>query len=347
MHSCPIIHNPKHYTFCFSFLKYSDKAICTQKVEQIKMQLQIIIKITTNSHKLKSRLFRKTIHFLLTVNLSTNLNSRKITMKLKIPTKSTYFSSNSLSTVDMLRKIIQYLNFVGSYLGCDIFSPDYSPITIRFVLCMVHMNGYFFVIFYNFYMFGDDLARVCFCMVSFAAVIQGGIKFYTFIFHRKNILNLFDRLEKFLTNFNNKRTNEIFEKWLMITSHIVLFATVLFLFTTVLIFVYPIIVYLIIGEPILHFGFELPWIDWKTSLSGYTLNFIYGGMSLCCFLIGLITTVSLIVSFIVIPFGQFELLKVLLEDLNEVAVNNETGELNFAFKSLIATITEMHCELSE
>jgi hypothetical protein len=133
----------------------------------------------------------------------------------------------------------------------------------------------------------------------------------------------------------------------MVMSHIVLFATVLFLFCSALIFIYPIIVYLIIGEPILHFGSELPWINWKTSFTGYALNFVDNGFNIYAFVVSLISAVSLIASLIVIPFGQFELLKVLLEDLNELAVTNKNGKHNSAIRKLIGTITEMHNELFE
>lgn len=169
---------------------------------------------------------------------------------------------------------------------------------------------------------------------------------YTFVFHRKKNIDIVERLEKFLSNFNTKEANETFEKWLMITSHIGLFSTIMFGFCTILIFIYPIIFYFIIGEKILHFGFELPWVDWKT-LPGYALNFAYCGTLSFLYIIGQIAAVVLSIIYVVVAFGQFELLKVLLDDLNKLAVANKKGKNDEKIQKLIITITQMHNELSQ
>lgn len=267
-------------------------------------------------------------------------------MKLKIPTKSTYFSSNSLSTVQMLRKIIKFSNFMAFFVGCDVLTPNFTVMTSRFLLSVVSLIILFFAMFYNILEFGNDLIRFSFCIVALCSAIQGAFKLYTFISHRDNILNIVDRLEKFLTNFNTQRMNEIFEKWLMITSHVGLFITVLFVVCTFMFWVYPIIVYLFAGEKVLHLEIALPWIDWKTT-SGYALNFVYCGSVLFLYVSSQVSTLFWIVTFIVVTFGQFELLKVFLEDLNELAVTNEKGKNDKKIKQLIKTTAQMHDELLE
>lgn len=267
-------------------------------------------------------------------------------MKFKFLTKSTYFSSDSISTVEILKKIKWFANVSAYYIGCDVMGADFTIFTLRFFLCIGNLFASYFLNFYNIYLFRDDLARVFFCMVTLAVSFQGVIKLYTFVFHRNKILSLFNRLEKFLTNCNSKRTNKIFEKWLMIMSHIGFFTTVLFLIGSFCLLIYPIAVYFIIGERILHFGFELPLIDWRTT-TGYTLNFIYCGTLIYMFMFAQIAVWILNTTFIVVAFGQFEVLKVLLEDLNELAVTNDNGKHNEGIKKMIKTITQMHNELSE
>lgn len=267
-------------------------------------------------------------------------------MKLRIPTKLTYFSSNSLSTVQMLRKIVEFSNFIAYFVGCDVLTPNFTVVTIRFFLSVGDMSTIFFVSFYNILEFGDDLVRISFSIITLAGAVQGVIKLYTFVFYRENILNIVDRLEKFLTKFNTQRTNAIFEKWLIITSHIGLVITFLFGFSTFLVLIFPIIFYFITGEKFLHLGIELPWIDWKTTI-GYALNFTYDGSILYLYIFSQIPVVFWTVTFVIVAFGQFELLKVFLKDLNELVVTNEKGKNDEKIKQLIKTISQMHNELSE
>jgi hypothetical protein len=139
------------------------------------------------------------------VNLATNLNSRKIIMKLKIPTKSTYFSSSSLSTVDMLKKIIEFTNLVAGLVGCDIFKLNFSLKTLKFGFWMGHLITYIFFLFHNIYLYRSDLARICFCMVTFAACVQGIAKIYTFVANRDKIMDMIYRLEKFHNEFQHQK----------------------------------------------------------------------------------------------------------------------------------------------
>lgn len=265
-------------------------------------------------------------------------------MKLKIPTKSTYFSSDSLSTKEMLKKIVWFINFVSYFVGCDILEPDFTIFSKRFFVCVANLFASYVLNFINIYWFREDLVRVCFCLVTLLIALQGVIKLYTFVFHRDKILSLLNRLEKIITKFNTERTNNIFEKWLMITSHVGFLATTLFLVGSFFVLIYPIIVYLFTGEKILHFGFELPWVDWKT-LPGYTLNFVYSGSLVYLFIMAQISSWFLNVSFIVIIFGQFELLKVFLEDLDELLLRNEKGKNDIEIKKLIKTVTQLHNKL--
>lgn len=267
-------------------------------------------------------------------------------VKFRVPTKSSYFASESLSSLEMFKIIIKRINFIANIIGCDIFSDDFSVLKFHFLSSVGNLFGFYALSFYDIYLFRTDLVRLCFCLVTVGLGFQGLNKLYTFLVHRPQILNLCDRIEKFLTNFNHHKVNQAFEKWIIIACHVGSLLILTLAGCGFLIFVYPIIYYFFSGEKILHFGFELPMIDWHTNV-GYFLNFLYSGSLFYLFIPATIASCFLTLYLIIMSFGQFEVLQVLLEELDEMilAEGNETS--SDRIKSHIGLIAEIHNELVE
>jgi len=267
-------------------------------------------------------------------------------MKPKLPSKSFYFASESTKPLEMFRKLIERTNFVASVYGCGLFSPDFSVHSFKFYKFAVEMIFFYFINCYDLYLFSNDLVRFCFLLMTFAVALQAINKVYTLVYLRSTMLNLCERVEKFLTNFNTDKVEKIFDKWIMVSAHVFLITIIVFLGGILLIYIYPLIFYAIMGEKILHFGFELPIIDWRTT-TGYILNFIYVGALGFIFVPGMISTCFLNTVFIIMAFGQYEVLNLLLLELNELITGNENGERSKEIKDQIRLIAQMHYELME
>jgi hypothetical protein len=266
-------------------------------------------------------------------------------VKLEIPSKSTYFLSDKLSPLEMFKFIFDRSDFTAKLIGCNIFSQSYTPVNQRFFHTVGVILSMLLVHFYDIYIFRTDLVRVCFILVTLGFALQGFMKVKTFVLSRNKIVDLRDRCERFLTNFNTKETNEMFESWLMISCHIGVSLFALFFVCDVLFVIYPIIYYLFTGQKVLHCGFELPWIDWQTSLLGYATNFFYTVFLCYTALFGFFVTFFLHILFVLMILGQFDLLKMMLEELNDMIKSNKNGSKNDDIRKQIKLTVELHSEL--
>jgi hypothetical protein len=266
--------------------------------------------------------------------------------KFQIPTKSTYFKSEKLSPLEMFKQNVDRASYVGGFVGCDVLTPSYSPTNWRFLVCFGNCLAFIFLSFYEIYIFREDLVRCLFCLISLGISFQGVMKVKAFVFSRQTLWKIIESIEKFFTHFNTKEANQMFESWLMFSSHIGVALFVLLFLCGMLVLIYPLIFYVIMGEKILHFGFELPLIDWQTSF-GYSLNFLYTVQLVYMFISSFFATCYSNILFLMMAFGQFELLKMLLEDLDETIKTNENGKKNDAIKKQIKLLAELHNELVE
>lgn len=267
-------------------------------------------------------------------------------VKLRVPTKFDYFGSSEMSNQQMFTKIISTVNFIAKIVGMDIFSEDYSPFNFIFATTICHLLGHLFLEAYNFYFYGNDLARFCFLMITTICATEAAAMIQIFVNQREQIIELTRRIKVFLEKCNSIKSHKIFEKWIVMTCHGTIFLGVVVTTSAIVMFIYPIAYYFIFGKKILHFGFELPWIDWQSTL-GYTLNFIYCGIIIYMFGIGLFITVFPTIFSIVMSFGKFELIKMLIDELNELIDGNRKGQNNDKIKKIIVEIIDNHTELLE
>lgn len=246
----------------------------------------------------------------------------------------------------MFKDLKRKLNGASYFLGCEIYSPDYTIKNIRFFICFGILLIIYAIHIYNMILFHHDLVRFIFCSTTFCVSLQALGKMYTWMFYRPVILDLVVRAENYITTFKCQESTRIFEKWMMMIGHIGCLIIVLFSSGCFIALIYPLIVYLFTSEWILHFGFELPGIDW-TTLSGYIANVMFSGLTIFLFLLASTTTIFGTVWLIVVSFGQFEILKMLLDDLDKMIHANNKGKNDDAINKAIGVIVNVHNDLIE
>ena len=267
--------------------------------------------------------------------------------KFRIPNKSTYFSSDLITHLQMVDEIMEFALKWGRLIGAGLLDQDYKTAnkTIIFVVLLLILTCTINI--YDIYLFREDVIRCVFCLLTFSAGIQSFAKCYTFLWMRNNILNLRKQSEKFHEHFSSLKSSKIFEEKFMIAAHVIAGLSVLYITAFILIAIYPIIFYFIMNERILHFGIELPLIDWKNSWIGYGINFGYQILIVSIFFCGSIVSLCIIICFMTSGIGQFDVLDILLDELNELAIKNDKGEKNDEIRKKIKFLIQTHTNLME
>ena len=270
-----------------------------------------------------------------------------VMVAFKLPTKFDYFKTDAISNLEILKKCLNLPNFFAKMLGVDILSPGFTFFSAPFVFIIFNFLLGIVVHIYDLYLYREDVSQIFFILGTGSGVIKAIVRINVFTSYRANIYDHLARAESFLTNSITEAADRIFAKWMLMLCHMsALVAALVFIFC-VAVMAYPIIVYFVTGTRVLHFGFELPFIDWQNSLIGYSLNFIW-----CCYLIYaqvmLIFLCVLLFTFpIIVNLGQFEVIQSLLEELDELIKGNQNNCNDKRIKKYIAIITETHNDLLE
>ncbi|CAO1360022.1 unnamed protein product [Diamesa hyperborea] len=263
---------------------------------------------------------------------------------IKTARKEKYFKNNE-SSVKMFQKTIETVNYCGGLIGCNIHTPNYTVHCVLFYILLLDLVTYLSVNFYSVYIFRNDFVSSTFCVVTLGMGFQGAIKLYTFIFHRSDMLKICSKIENIHKSATNTKIKNVLEQNVIYTCMAGSFLIPLYTMSGILMFIYPIAYYALYGEIILHFGFLLPFIDWKSYL-GYILNFMHQTLQICIVMSAWLFTNWQYVIFITNAFGQYDSLKILLNDLNDLAKTNNDGCNDKKIKDLIKDIAEMHIELT-
>ena len=259
----------------------------------------------------------------------------------------TYFGTSSISNLDIFKKLIEILNTLLSLVGFGIFTPGWTLFNPGASLILGNFCVLLFAHGYDLYLYRGDLERVFFLLMTMTAAFQGFAKLYTYVYKLNSILDQVKKLENYLKNFENVKMCKIFEKWLMIVCHAMAAATVIFIAFGTLTTLYPFLGYLIIGERILIFGFEFPFLDWKTSILAYAFNLVWNYLLTVIFIIGTLSSIFLSLFPILMTFGQFQVLKNLLEELEEFIKSNKNGTNDKKIKDQLRIVAGIHNETLE
>lgn len=266
----------------------------------------------------------------------------------KIPTKETYFSSASITHFQMYEELLDKSMIPARYLGANIFDKSHKKLNLLIISMFSLVVGTFVINIYDIYKFRKDLVRDAFCILTFTAAFQSYAKLYTFLFLKENCVELENKGRKFHENFKSEKSSEIFEKWMLRAAHVGLVLTIMYSIAAVLIIIYPAIFYFLFNEKVLHFGIEIPFLDWQNSWIAYGINYIHQSICLICFILSSISAISVIVIFISNAFAHFDILSFLLIELDQITIKS-VGDYKKKkeIKDMILTIIKHHMELIE
>lgn len=265
--------------------------------------------------------------------------------KFKIPTKATYFSSDVITHLQMMDEILEFSLIWARTIGAGIFDPNYKILNKKLVFSVSLMVLTYIINIYDIFLFQDDMVRCVFCLLVFSCLVQAFAKLYTFIWTHENIINLKEQSKNFNENFSSLKTSKIFEEKFMIAAHVIAVLTILYICTFILLAIYPFIFYFIMNKKILLCGMELPFINWEDSWIGFGINFTHQILCLFIFFCGSIFCLCVIICFITSAVCQFDVLSILLSELNELILQNEDKSKNTKICSNIKFLAKTHAQV--
>lgn len=267
-------------------------------------------------------------------------------MKLNLPTKMSYFKSDTLTSIEMSHKLIENVNFVGAFIGTNIFSPNLSFKNPVLILIISNIITYHLISFENMHAFKDDFLRLMFVILTLPMGSQCSVKLYTFVIKRERILKLLSLAEGLHQSSTSRKAAESFEKWMLISCHVACLLTIVLYSCAVLVFIYPAIVYLVTKKRILHFGFVIPGIDYETTI-GYIINFGHHTFQIYHVIFKLAMSSVLCVFFMFNALAQYDALETIVDELDELGISNENNKNDDKIQRCIAELTEGHVKLLE
>lgn len=267
--------------------------------------------------------------------------------KKLIPKKSFYFKNEKLNSSEMFREMLSRLNSFAKILGANAFTPNYTPLNPIFVTLLFYVVSLTFEQFYSIYRYRNDTGQMILCIITLPSIIQSYVRVYSFIVNRSKLLNIFSFVEEFHKNYNSFENKKVMEEAIMNCCNLCLVLSLIMTVAGVLIIFYPVIYYLIVGHKILHFyGLELMFLDWKTPI-GYTLNFINCSLTIVIFIISTILVCIDISICVLNSFAQFNVLRIYLNHLDDLALSKRNEENSKKIKEKIKDIVNLHNFLSE
>jgi len=265
--------------------------------------------------------------------------------KIKIPTKSTYFSSNVITHLQMADEIFEFAMKWVRLFGANIFDKGYETRNIKVISTFALAIFTIIINIYDIFLFQEDMVRCVFCLLIFSALIQALAKLQTFVWMSDKMINLRQQTEKFHENFSSLKLSKIFEEKFMVAAHVSAGLTVLYICTFILLAIYPFIFYLIMNEKISLFGIEIPFINLKDSWIGFGINFAHQILCAFIFFCGSIGSLCTIICFITSGICQFDVLKILLDELNELIIQNKNGSKDDEICNKIKFLMKIHLNL--
>lgn len=267
-------------------------------------------------------------------------------IKFTLPTKITYFKSEKLTPAQMFDKTSCWLNTIARLTGCHVLSPCFSYTNLVLMILSVDVITYYAITFQNIYELREDFVRTMLCVVTLGMGSQIIVIYYTFILDRKRIKKLFELAKSFHESANSEKASKTFERWILNSCHLGYLTASLYQACGVIVFFYPIVYYWFTGQKILHFGFVLPGFDWETPI-GYSINFAHHTLQTYVVVNNILFSHLFILLCMLNGFAQFDALEILLDHLNELAINNKNEQNGEKIRKCLADITNGHAKLLE
>lgn len=240
----------------------------------------------------------------------------KVLEKIEKATKLFYLKTEIATIEEMSARLFWIPNSLVIWMGCNIFSKDFTTKSIKFFISMMLMLVTPIALLNSLFYYRGDMQSILFIFLCFGTFFQVSGKLYAFIIRRPDLMKSVELCESFLGYLENNEMRKCFENWIMIGFYA---ETILsFLFFTVLIFfiTYPAFVYLIFGYVTMICPLVMPFTD-DHSIHGFTLNYLIQAVMVAMAILGSLAAIMDVVIFVVHFLAFFESLEIMLKTLQK------------------------------
>jgi hypothetical protein len=174
---------------------------------------------------------------------------------------------------------------------------------------------------------------------------QGIAKIYTFVISRKKIMKVNSIIRDYHEQIDHPEIQKKLENMLILSAFFKYFLVFAYVGFACLVFIYPFVIYLLFGERILHFGFEIPGIDWQASLLGYGINFMHHSYQIFVVSCGILITNYMNFFFFLNVIGMYIGLGVMVKDFQQLISRKKTDDWNKDLNFKIIEISKAYVEI--
>lgn len=263
--------------------------------------------------------------------------------RCEVPPKNFYFSSENISVSQMFQELLKYLQIPLNFFGFGVYSDDYVFFSRKFVAWTIVAIAVTGIVVYDIYAVREDATKLISCLVSLTLVPQVAARFYTFIFLRNEHVSLKHQSVKFIESCKHEIHQKIYENLMMKTTHFYFCYVIANYLALIAMLAFQLFYLVAYNERVLMVPFEIPFSDYQHSLAGYVANLIFHVTVAFLYMYSTVATIGSVIIFVTVIFAQFNILEVLLDDLNEMA---RTGSHEEAYE-ILRTIVEVHTKLKE
>lgn len=255
--------------------------------------------------------------------------------------KQFYLKSQKLPVKDMSAKLFWIPNSLVIWLGCNIFSEDFTTKSFKFARTMIILVTYTICLFNSCYYYRDDTQKLLFASILFAMFIQIIGKLFTFVMRRPDLMKLVEQCQRFIDYLENDAMLHCFEKWIMFGFYAESILGFLFLTGLILILIYPVLVYLILDFLTLIFPSILPFTD-DRSILGFSLNYLCQIVFSITGIVGFLAAIMDVVIFVVHFLAFFEALEIMVDLLQEMIEAEQNSENVIEKQRILKKLVEGH-----
>lgn len=263
----------------------------------------------------------------------------------EVPPKAFYFSSDSISIAELFDELLNYISIPLRFFGFGIYDDNYIYCSKIFIMWTLAALIITLIVFCNLYTFRDETVKFLYSFLCLSFIPQVAARFYTFIALRENHLELKELSKNFIESYEDKKSKEIFEGWILKATHLIFTYVFLHCIVVSVLLLFPILYLIILNERVLLIGIELPFMDWKNSFFAFSLHVIFHGFLSCVYVTSTLATVGVVITFLTVSFAQFDTLKMHLATLNDLAIKENHDSLKI--KELIRKIAISHNNVLE
>jgi len=260
---------------------------------------------------------------------------------IETATKQFYFKKQTASIGEMSARLFWIPNSLVIWMGCNIFSEEFTTKSLKFVQTMICMSVFAVSQVNSFFHDRNDLEKFLFKLITSSILLQTSGKLHAFILRRPDLMKSVELCKKFLTYLENDEMRICFEKWIMIGFYGETVLGFLFLAVLLLVLTYPAIVYAVFNSVTLIVPVVIPSTDEKSAF-GYILNYFFQVILVSMTFMGFLAAIMDVVIFVVHLLAFFESLEIMLDLLQKLTRMKQTVETVDEKQRILKKLAEGH-----